>query len=360
MAETPKRSGSLADFTKRALIVVLLALVTLLIASFMWQAGWGLLVIFAAVLLAVLLDGAVRLVNCFIRLRRAWALPLVVIIIPGLIGAGFFLGGARMVSQAPELGQAVQKEYRALQEMLHEHGLYPGQWLKSDDDEGDSDQMLSVGKQVWSHLGGFISVPLTIVTNIAVVVVIGVYFASNPSLYVRTVVRLWPPGKRERMLQVAAELGNALRRWFIGRLLAMIMVGVLVAIGLALLGVKLAFLLGFIAGIFTFIPYLGAVISAIPAILVGLLEGPWYALFVTILFLLAHAAESYILIPLIQERQIHIAPGYLVTAQVLGGIYAGIFGVLLAAPVLIVLTITTQMLYLQDVLHEKGRVLGQK
>src|SRR5699024_11184639 len=175
MAETPKRSGSLADFTKRALIVVLLALVTLLIASFMWQAGWGLLVIFAAVLLAVLLDGAVRLVNCFIRLRRAWALPLVVIIIPGLIGAGFFLGGARMVSQAPELGQDVEKEYRALQEMLHEHGLYPGQWLKSDDDEGDSDQMLSVGKQVWSHLGGFISVPLTIVTNIAVVVVIGVY-----------------------------------------------------------------------------------------------------------------------------------------------------------------------------------------
>lgn len=360
MTDSTGGNDSLGYFTKRVAVVAVITLATLATAVFLQQVGEGLLIIFAAILLAVLLDGAARLLTRFLRLRRIWALPLAIVLIVSLLGGGFALGGAGIASQGPQLKQAIQKEFHTLQKKLHAKGLYPSQWVGSGESGSGSSTASSLGKSLVSHFGELVSVPLTIATDLVVIVVVGVYFAANPQFYLRVVARLFPPGKQERILEVAAVLGNALRRWFVGRLLAMLVVGVLVTIGLALFGVKLAFLLGFIAGIFTFVPYLGAVISAIPAVLVGLLQGPLTAVFVIILFLGAHIIEGYVLIPLIQERQVQMAPGYLVVSQFLGGLAAGALGILLATPFIVALTIMVQMFYLQDVLHEKIRVLGNR
>lgn len=348
-------SHSLSWFTKRAVIVALIALVTGSAAYFIWVVGQGLLIAFAAVLFAVMLDGIAGLIMRFIRIHRLPAVACAVVLIGTVVIGGISVGGARVAGQAPQLGQTLQKEMNQLQGKLSAEGLNPETLLG-----GSSGEPFSLGQSVIQHVSHYISVPIDIVTDLVIIVVAGVYFAARPGFYLESMTRIFPPSKRKRIGELNAELGNALRRWLAGRFLAMLVIGIMITIGLALMGVRLAFLLGFIAGMLTFVPYLGAVISAIPAILVALLQGPLTALYVVGLFLAAHILEGYILVPWIQERQVSMAPAYLILAQLLGGLIAGVLGVLLATPMAVSITIAVQMLYLQDVLGEHVHILGER
>ncbi len=347
--------STLAGFSKRAVIVAIIALLAGSAAYFFWVVGHGILVAFAAMLFAILLDGIGRIITRFIPMPRTLAILTSVAIIGVVLLGGFTAGGTRVVEQAPQLQQTIQKELNQLQHFLKEKGINTGQLLGS-----GSSASSSMGKMAISKITHYASVPIGIVADLVVIIVAGVYFAARPRTYLNSVVRLFPPAKQSRMREVFFGIGFAMRRWFAGRILAMIVIGVLVTVGLLLMGVQLAFLLGFIAGVLTFVPYLGAVVSAIPAILVGLLQGPLTALYVALLFLVAHILEGYILIPFIQERQVSMAPGYLILAQLLGGLIAGVMGVLLATPIAVTITIAVQTLYLEDVLGEKVHILGQK
>lgn len=347
--------GSISDFSKRAAIVAFFALLAGSAAYFVWIVGHGILVAFAAALFAVMLDGLARLITRVARLPRAWSVGCAALLVGFVLIGGISLGGARVAQQAPQLSQTLQKELNQLQHKLKQEGFHPSKVLGN-----GSDKSFSLGKQVFSHFSNFIAVPLGIVTDLVIVMVAGLYFAVRPRFYLDSAVRIFPPQKRKRIHEVIYEVGHALRRWLAGRFIAMLVIGILITIGLAVMGVKLAFLLGFIAGILTFVPYLGAVISAIPAILVALLHGPLTAVYVAGLFLAAHILEGYILIPWIQERQVSMAPAYLILAQLLGGLIAGALGVLLATPMAVSITIAIQMLYLQDVLGEQVHILGEK
>ncbi len=147
------------------------------------------------------------------------------------------------------------------------------------------------------------------------------------------------------------------RAWAAGTARAKV-VGAITIMGMLLLNVRLALLLGFMAGALTFIPYLGSILSLIPAVLIALLNGPATALYVAVLYLGAHITEGYILTPLIQGEVVHLAPGWLIMAQLFGYLLAGVFGMATATPVAVVLTIVVQMLYLQDVLGDHVRLLG--
>jgi len=348
-------SHSLSWFSKRVAIVALFALVTGSAAYFIWVVGQGLLIAFAAVLFAVMLDGIAGLITRFTHMHRMGAVACAVVLVGTVIIGGISVGGARVAGQAPQLGHTLQKEMNQLQGKLKSEGINPDDLLG-----GSSGKHFSLGQSVFSHFSNFISVPVDIVTDLVIIVVAGIYFAARPGFYLESMTRIIPPSRRGRIRELNAELGNALRRWLAGRFIAMLVIGIMITIGLALMGVRLAFLLGFIAGILTFVPYLGAVISAIPAILVALLQGPLTALYVVGLFLAAHILEGYILVPWIQERQVSMAPAYLILAQLLGGLIAGVLGVLLATPMAVSITIAIQMLYLQDVLGEQVHILGER
>jgi len=150
-----------------------------------------------------------------------------------------------------------------------------------------------------------------------------------------------------------------LRRWMLGVFVSMLAVGILTGIGHTLLHVPLAGLLAIIAAVMTFIPYLGTIIAMVPALLVALLVGPVTVLYVLLLYLFAHALEGYLITPLVQSQTVRLAPGWLVVSELVGGLAAGIFGVLIAAPLLVTLTIIVQLLYVQDVLGDSTRTLGE-
>ena len=140
----------------------------------------------------------------------------------------------------------------------------------------------------------------------------------------------------------------------------MVVVGGLTALGLWIVGAPLPLALGLIAGLLSFIPLLGPVFGAVPAILVALVESPTLALYVVVVFVVVQVLETYIVTPLIQQRAVSIPPALLLTAQVLLSVLFGVMGMLLATPIAVVAIVLVQMVYIQDVLGDRTTVLGEK
>lgn len=354
------RDGSrlpLGEFARRAAVVAVVALLVAGLAAFAWAASNALLVLFATVLFAVLLDGLTRLLLRGIRMPRRLALTLVVLFIAAVIAGIFVFGGVRVANQAPRLRHTMQQSVQRIEHKLHGMGVSPNQ-LKSK--LGPSSQGGGADlSALFSHVHGYLSTSFEMGADVLIIIVAGIYFAASPHFYIGTPLKLVPERRRERLRVVAREIGHALRRWLIGRFVSMLSVGIVTGIGMAALHVPLAALLAIIACLMTFIPYLGTIISLVPAVLVALLNGPMTALYVLLLFLGAHALEGYVISPLIQSRTVHLAPGWLIMSQLVGGLIAGIFGILIAAPLLVTLTIVVQLLYVEDTLGDSVHVLGE-
>jgi predicted PurR-regulated permease PerM len=131
---------------------------------------------------------------------------------------------------------------------------------------------------------------------------------------------------RGRAHEVLGTLGQTLRGWLLGQFGVMVINGVLTWLGLMLIGVPQAALLGVITGVLNFIPNLGPFLAAVPALLLALSEGPTQVLSVLALFVLIQNLEGFVLTPLVQQRTVDIPPALLLTAQVLLGVLFGFSG----------------------------------
>lgn len=338
-------------FAQRFAIATGIALLAIGLALFIWSTSEGLLIAFAAILFAVLLSGLARTVSKHTGIRRQWILALVVSLAAIMIIGLCVLGAVQMGEQAAQLSKGLSQAIHQIHEKLQKIGL-PADLQGFGITPGSLQKSIGLFERT-------ISTSVKLLAETLIILITGVYFAVNPRLYVNTALMLVPASRRQRFQEVMDELGLALWLWLIGRFVSMIAVGIMAVTGLSLLGVHLPFLLGLIAGALTFIPYLGTLISLAPAVLMGLLQSPMVAFYVVVLFLGAHLLEGYIISPLIQKKVVDISPGWLILSQLLGGYAAGIFGILIAAPVMVVITVVIQMFYVEDILGEKVRLPGR-
>jgi hypothetical protein len=213
--------------------------------------------------------------------------------------------------------------------------------------------------QIMSAVTAVFSTVMQSGINLFVTLFIGFYMAISPDTYLQGFTHLIPKSKRERGCEILSALGHALRWWLVGRFASMAIVGVLTTIALQLINMPLALVLGVIAGLFTFVPYIGPIMSAVPAVLVALLESPVMALYVIVIYFVVQFIEGNFITPLLMERAVSLPPAVLLLAQFSMGIFYGLFGVLLATPLTIVLIIMIQMLYVQDVNRDRVKILGE-
>jgi predicted PurR-regulated permease PerM len=217
-----------------------------------------------------------------------------------------------------------------------------------------------VGTNVLKGVGGFFWSAGGVIINAILVLFIGIYMAVSPGLYVDNTIRLFPIRRRKRMRQVVSALGVALRWWLLGRAASMLVVGILTALGLWIAGVPQPLALALIASLLAFIPFMGPVLGAIPAILVALVESPVKVLYVILVFSIVQILENYFITPLIQQRAVSMAPALLITVQIIMAVLFGGLGVLLATPIAVVIIVLIQMLYIHDVLGDRIRLLGER
>jgi predicted PurR-regulated permease PerM len=190
-------------------------------------------------------------------------------------------------------------------------------------------------------------------------VVIGMFLAFQPELYRGGFLNLFPKPRRKRVGEVLDELGFTLWWWLMGQLVTMASVGIFIGIGLAALGVPLAGTLGLIAAILSFIPSLGPLISVIPAIMLGLSMSPTMGLWVCLLYLGVQILEANVITPLVQRRAISLPPAFVLGSELLMGLLLGGAGLAFATPLVGVILVLVNMLYIQDVLGEPGNLPSQ-
>jgi predicted PurR-regulated permease PerM len=132
----------------------------------------------------------------------------------------------------------------------------------------------------------------------------------------------------------------------------MTIIGVVTGSGLRLLGVPFPAALGLLAGILTFVPYVGTVISAIPAALLAFTIDARLALYTILLYTGAHTLEGYILVPLVQKRAAHLPPALTLSAQALLSVTIGLVGLALATPLTAAGLVLTRLIYIEGMLGE--------
>lgn len=318
-----------------------------LIFLFVWFAWELLFLAFAALLLAIILRALADWVQRRTHLahRGAYAVTICGLIFL-IVLAGWFIV-PRVISQTAQILHIIPGAVRQAKAYLDRFtwGRQVVQFVHR--------AMMSsnVGAKLASLVHGFMK---AIAAGI-VVAVVGLYAAANPTGYKEGLLRLVPEQYREKTRGVSEDVIYTLRWWILGQLVPMVVLGIASMIGLWALGVPLAFTLGLFTGVMIFIPYLGALLSEIPAVLVALSVSPKTALYVVILYLGVHAMEGYILTPLVQKRAVRLLPIVTILAQFLMWILTGLLGVAIATPLTAAIWVVIKRLYLHEpIRHHAG------
>ncbi|HEX5431054.1 MAG TPA: AI-2E family transporter [Bryobacteraceae bacterium] len=315
-------------------VAVLLGLIALL-AIFVISVFRVFLLIFAATLIAVFLHGCAAWLSRHIRIPVALAVALVILGIFVLIGGASWILAPQVTQQFQQLQISIPQEIAKLEQQVGGRGS------------------ALFGRFAQDLIGNVTGVTKAEhwVIDILVVAFLSVYLAFQPSMYRRGLLALIPVEGRGTTQATMDRLRDVLWRWFIGRLVGMIVIGLLVFIAMSAIGIPLPFMLGLMAGILEFVPYLGAFVSAIPAVLFALVQGQ--GLIVIAMYLLLHGIDGYIVIPLVERRAVSIAPGLTVVAQVTMYISAGILGIFVADPLTAAIMIVLQIFYIREPVKEE-------
>lgn len=313
------------------------------------------LLVFSGILLAVLFSSIAEWFEKRLHMKHGWALFLAVLLFFGTLIGAFILITPTVSKQVQEMQQTIPQAVSKVQNWLEGFGV--GQKLvnKVPDNMGE---VLPKAKGIFSRVSSVFSTTLSILADIVIVIVTAIFLAANPKLYTVGFSKLFPVRHRTRVLEVLGKCYTTLKLWLLAMLSAMTIIGVSTAIGYSLLGLPLAIALGLITFLLAFIPNIGPWMAAIPAGLVGLTVSPQMAFYALLLYGAVQMVETYVITPIIFQKTVALPPALLLFFQVLLGILQGAMGLLLAAPLLAVLMVVINELYVKDVLDKEFKPSG--
>lgn len=207
------------------------------------------------------------------------------------------------------------------------------------------------------YLFGFLTSTFAVVGGLLIIIFISIYVGSDPDLYHNGLMHLFPHGTRKRAGEVLTAIATALRKWLVTQLIAMLVIGGVTTVVLLVLRVKAALPLGILAGLFEFIPTVGPILSALPALAMGFVDSPQKALLVGVAYIGIQFLENHILIPMLMRQGVDIPPVLTILAQALMAMVFGFLGLLVAVPLLAAAMVAVKMLYVEDVVGDPIDVL---
>jgi len=309
----------------------------------------ALLLIFACILCAILFYSLADILARKLHMHRKLALGTVILLLGAIIGLGGWAMAPQIDEQASKLAKEIPAAVEHLQSEVQRHPVLKRFAAELPPPEEIVKQMGNLMPNAGLFFGGVIGA----LGNVIIILFVGIYFAATPQVYTSGIIRLVPQSKRGRAREVHRELGHTLSSWLLGKAASMLIVGVTTAIGLSLLGVPLALILGIIAGLLDFIPYIGPVMAGVPAVLLALAISPDLALYTLLLFVGIQLVEGYVLQPLIEARAVDLAPALVIVMQLVFGTLFGFAGVALATPLAACLAVLVEMLYIEDLLGDR-------
>lgn len=208
----------------------------------------------------------------------------------------------------------------------------------------------SVATQLVGNFYSIFSGSLGVLLNILLVTVVMIMLLASPRPYMRLFLAFFPSFYRRRAAKILKKSEVALVGWTKGILFNMLVITLFSWLGLSILRVPLPLANALLAGLLTFIPNLGPAISCIPPIVLALIDAPWKAVAVLILYILIQQAESNILTPLVMKQQVSLLPAVTLLAQATFAVFFGFIGLFLALPLTVVAQVWIEEVLIKDVL----------
>jgi predicted PurR-regulated permease PerM len=216
----------------------------------------------------------------------------------------------------------------------------------------DPAQVMNVLRENWKSAGGVAATVLgglsksglailAVVANLLLIPLVAFYFLRDWDVLVERVRQLLPRAVEPTVSQLARESDSVLGAFLRGQLSVMLALGAIYAIGLWAVGIDLALLIGLIAGLVSFVPYLGVFVGAAAGIIAALVQyGDWlHPLLVVGVFAIGQTLEGFVLTPWLVGERIGLHPVAVIFAVMAGGQLFGFTGVLLALPLTAVLAV---------------------
>lgn len=339
-------------FRRKAWIAAGVATIVIVSLLTLWFGARILLMVFIGLLLALFLSIPTHWLDRHTFLSRRWALLVVLVVLLGLLVA-FMLNFALSLSQ--EFAQLAEVIPGSLAEFKRWLGSWPFgsqlvEQIERVEQAPSSDGVLG---SLSSRVSTVFSTTLGALLNVIVVVFVGLFIAFEPETYKAGLLKLVVPSRREYVAELLLEIERKLAWWLVGRLVSMSVVGMLTGVGLWLLGIPVALSLGLLSGLLSFIPYLGPILAALPALLVAFSQDPSAVLHVALLYAGVQSLESYLITPFVQREAVSIPPGLLLVVQVWLGLLTGLIGLLVAEPLIVLGMLLVQRLYVEGWLEKE-------
>ncbi len=298
-------------------LAIAIALVVLLVEP--------LLLVFAALVLAAMLDGGTRLLGRILPIGRGWRLLITCLGVVAFLAWTVYFAGSQIAGQFEALRQVVEMQLARVFGWAHAQGLLP----KTGGGQAIANEIMgSVGR-----LTSWVGSALGAISSLAMILVLGIFIAAEPRLYERGFAWLLPIEKRADFYATSERMGYTLRRLMFGRLIGMAVEGFGTGIALSLVGVPMAALLGLLTGILAFLPNIGSIISGILIILVGFSAGFETGIWAIIIYVAVQVIDGNIIVPWVARRSVDLAPALILGAQLLFGTLFGLVGLALADPI---------------------------
>lgn len=343
MTDPSKSPLSLDALTPgRAARLTLAAAVPLLLLLLAWHLRAVLLLAFAAVLVAIVIDGFARLLGRILPVPRGVRLAIAAISIVGMIGGIAYMFGSELEQQISQLIRLIPGGWQDLKD-----------WLGEERVNGLAERLSPSGGSVISTIQALVSIISSALSGLFLALIGGIFLATRPNTYRNGLVMIAPRDWEGRVRESINAVTQALRAWLRGQLVSMIFVGVTIFAGLTAIGAPSPLALAVIAAVLGFIPVIGPLLAAIPAVLVGLTMGtdalPW----IILLYFVVQNFDGNILNPLVMRHVVKLPPALTMFALFAVGAVFGPVGVLLGGPITVLCFVLVRHLWVADALGKE-------
>jgi predicted PurR-regulated permease PerM len=297
-----------------------------------------LLMAFAGVLIAVYFQGLADFLEKKLKLNRKAAFItsitgtlLVLVLLTWLIGA-------TIQRQAAELSDALPHTINTAREKLSHTTI--GQKILKYSSGDNSQKLMDAASTLFRTSFG-------VAGELYIILFFAIFFTADSSLYKKGFLSLFPGNKKNTGETIFHRIGIALKGWLKSILISMVLIAILLAGSLALIGLRVTIVLGLFAGMLEVIPNFGPMIAMIPGVLLGLSISTKTAVIAALIYISCQTVVGSFVTPMVQKKIIQIPPAVAFMSQLIMGILSGVLGIILAVPILSIIMILIDELYVK-------------
>jgi predicted PurR-regulated permease PerM len=309
------------------------------IVIFVLKAAFSvLLIVLASCLIAVFFHGLGDMIERLTKIKHGYCVLIGVFVTVGFVSGLFWFMGSTIQAQITELSSDFPEMIDKAKASLS-HSFVGNKVLESVSGFDDS--------RVMSTATGFFNTSFGVIGDIYIIIFLGIFFTIDPSIYKNGIIKLTPVSGKKDARIVIERIGVVLKGWLKGMMLAMFLIAILTVIALTIFKIPLALTLAILAGLLNFIPNFGPLMAMIPAVLIGFTISVNMAIIIAITYLVIQTIESNVVTPMIQKKMINLPPALTIMSQVLMGTVSGFLGILLATPLLAIIIVLVDELYIK-------------